>query len=384
MPPTSGRRPRSSCCRPGRAELSSAEASTRGSTATARPLSRQRWEYGPTTAYGLWRDGGSTSDAGGGWTGVETSLRDVAPGTDLPLPARREHARGCRVQPGRDLHHVALRPAQCPPSVWSHQPLGNAGTGVAFAATVDGSGARRATGSSGARRQAYGTHHARRASCPRPTRARTRVKELVTGLVPGKTYCYRVVAENAAGARERPRQADVFTYAGPSTPDARTRRPIPSPSPGPTASRRPDARPHRRRRRRTRARRRPRPPSPSPSSGAGAVARPRPVAPARPRDPAPPPPRRPSPRGSPTLRLTPVSPAHRRLGSTDSRGATGQARITVRSGAASHERWVRVSRDPAAHHSGRAPTRCAGRCRPGLYRVTIAGGDAIKRQVRVR
>ena len=99
-----------------------------------------RWEYGPTTEYGLWRYGGSTSSAGGGWTRLETSLRDVAPGRTYHYRLVVNTPAGVVYSPDATFTTLPYGPPQFPPSVWSHQPLGNAGTGVAFAATVDGSG----------------------------------------------------------------------------------------------------------------------------------------------------------------------------------------------------------------------------------------------------
>lgn len=118
--------------------------------------------------------------------------------------------------------------------VETHQPLGKTRTAAAFAATVQGTGRY---WFEWGETQAFG-----RTTPPREIPAGDwsprSVKELVTGLEPGRQYHYRVVAENAFGRVVARGGAGLLTYTGPTsgepTPDPDPDPdPTPSPDPGP-------------------------------------------------------------------------------------------------------------------------------------------------------
>jgi hypothetical protein len=221
---------------------------------------------------------------------------------------------------------------QHPPSVWSHQPLGNAGTAVAFAATVRGGGVPTRFWFEWGETQEYGRVTPARELSVADGRTHS-VRELVSGLEPGKQYYYRVVAENAAG-RAMGTGRGVRMYTGPATavgpqpsatPDP-SRTPDPEPSPDPTAA------------------------ATSPSALSPSSSRvldaPRSKAPAAPR----------------------VSVSKRRIVVT----VTARTRIVIER--RQRRRWVRIT-------SVTTPTTYRRTLKPGLYRVTAG---AVKRQVRVR
>jgi hypothetical protein len=323
-----------------------------------------RWEYGPTTAYGLHQDGGSTYSDGGGWTGVETSLRDLAPGTTYHYRLVVNTPAGPAYSPDATFTTTPYTGGSGL-IVETHQPLGKTGTAAAFAATVQGTGRY---WFEWGETQDFG-----RTTPPRQILAADwsaqSVKELVTGLEPGKQYHYRVVGENAFGRVVARGGAGLLTYTGPSTPSPDPEptpwpnpssdpdpSPSPDPSPDPDPSPSPDPSPD---------------PDPSPSpdptpSASPDSAAPSATAPLSPPSFSPIPPRA---SGSPAPRSTPrVSVSKRRIVIT----VAARTRVTIerRSG----QRWVRVTS---------LTTRSTVRrtVKPGLYRVTAG---TVKRQVRVR
>ncbi len=136
---------------------------------------------------------------------------------------------------------------QFPPTVWQHGPLGNDGTGAAFTATVDGSGFATRYWFEYGETTAYGQTTPVRNLSEADARTHS-VRELVTGLTPGRMYYFRIVAENAAG-RSVGHGSGLMTYTGPRmgaptpSPDPEpTPSPDPSPTPDPSARARADAR----------------------------------------------------------------------------------------------------------------------------------------------
>lgn len=309
-----------------------------------------RWEYGPTTSYGRFDEGGSTSSAGGGWTRVTKSLRDLAPGTTYHYRLVVNTPAGPAYSP--DATFTTQPYGEGPGlSVETHQPLGRTGTAAAFAATVQGTG--RYWFEWGETQELGRTTPPR--EIPVLDWSERSVKELVTGLEPGKQYHYRVVAENGFGRVVARSGAAVLPFTGAAEPGP---QPTPSPSPEPTASSDPSP-----------------PPDAGPSHGAEPTSAAAPDAGGRPilatsalPGPVTVGPAAPAERGSAAPARPRVSVSNRRIVVT----VSARTRITIHRRAG--KRWVHT----ATLTTSRTVRRTV---KPGIYRVTAG---PVRRQVRVR
>ncbi len=130
---------------------------------------------------------------------LHATLRDLAAGRTYHYRLVVNTPAGPVYGPDGTFTTEPLGHEQFPPTVWQHGPLGNGGTGAAFTATVDGSGFATRYWFEYGETTAYGQTTTVRNLSEADARTHS-VRELVTGLTPGRMYYFRIVAENATAA----------------------------------------------------------------------------------------------------------------------------------------------------------------------------------------
>jgi hypothetical protein len=182
-----------------------------------------RFEYGPTTAYGSYTKPGSKSDDGDGAI-VEASVLGLAPGRTYHYRLAVMTPAGVVYSPDATFTTLPYTP-QSAPDVETVGALGNVGTAAALAATV------RPGGGAATYRFQWGETTALGNETPARSlegdNSYHSLTELLGGLTPGTAYHFRIVAANSAGTAYGSMRSFTAATVAPATA---------SPSPTATAS----------------------------------------------------------------------------------------------------------------------------------------------------